>query len=60
VDAAKRMWLSNVAWRKQWDADSILQAQVLTPQQEKRLLRLYPHGLHGVDLQVQVHSRHFT
>ncbi|GAX82292.1 hypothetical protein CEUSTIGMA_g9721.t1 [Chlamydomonas eustigma] len=51
VEAAKRMWLSSVTWRKQWDADTILETQVLTPQQEKRLLRLYPHGLHGIDAQ---------
>ena len=49
VEAAKKMWLASMAWRDAMMADSILDERLMSGQQRDRLLKLYPHGLHGVD-----------
>ena len=54
TEAAKRMWLASLAWRVAVGADGILEEQLMSPQREARLRKLYPHGLHGVDVMVGV------
>ena len=54
IEAAKRMWLASLAWRVAVGADGILEEQLMSSQREARLRKLYPHGLHGVDVMVGV------
>lgn len=49
LDEAQKMWLAMLAWRKEWGVDHMLDKQVLSEQQQKRLMEIFPHGLHGID-----------
>mmetsp|Transcript_39293 Transcript_39293/g.116925 ORF Transcript_39293/g.116925 Transcript_39293/m.116925 type:complete len:317 (-) Transcript_39293:625-1575(-) len=49
VDAAHKMWEDTCRWRREFGADAMLDKDVLEPERKKRLLGLFPHGLHGVD-----------
>ena len=46
------MWVKSMAWRVQWQADHALLQPSLSAQQQKRLMQIYPHGLHKTDLMV--------
>ena len=60
VEAAQKMWLASLSWRTQVGADTILQEQLMTREQEERLIELYPHGLHGVDRMVRRNAKRYS
>ncbi|KAG1675981.1 hypothetical protein FOA52_014225 [Chlamydomonas sp. UWO 241] len=51
VELAKAMWLAHQEWRITFKADAMLDSPALTPERKRRLIELFPHGLHGVDLE---------
>jgi hypothetical protein len=54
VGLAKALWINSMAWRTSFGADKMLDEHVLTPERRKRLIDLFPHGLHGVDMVVSI------
>lgn len=47
------MWVAMLAWRKEWQVDSMLDQRVLSEDRQRRLTQIFPHGLHGVDNKVR-------
>lgn len=47
------MWVAMMAWRKEWQVDSMLDHRVLSEDRQRRLIQVFPHGLHGVDNKVR-------
>ena len=41
----------SLSWRDKMRADTIMDESIMSPEQRVKLIRLYPHGLHGVDVE---------
>ena len=41
----------SLIWRDKMRADTIMDESIMSLEQRERLINLYPHGLHGVDVE---------
>lgn len=52
AQAAEAMWSQQCEWREKMKVEALLSQSVLSKTQQRRLMQLYPHGLHGIDVMV--------